>query len=90
VKLAQFEKDPQTKGVVLIGEVGGNLEEEEANSTDMPIVSYSAGISAPPDKRMDHAGAIVEGGDGDARSKKLDVPVAVRHSEIPGMVLGLF
>jgi len=93
--LAQFEKDPQTKAVVLIGEVGGNLEEEGANSTDMPIVSYIAGISAPPDKRMGHAGAIVEGGEGDARSKiarlkKLGVPVASRPSEIPGMVRGLF
>ncbi|MFA5415181.1 MAG: succinate--CoA ligase subunit alpha [Methanoregula sp.] len=93
--LAQFEKDPQTKAVVLIGEVGGNLEEEGANSTNMPIVSYIAGISAPPDKRMGHAGAIVEGGEGDARSKiarlkKLGVPVASRPSEIPGMVRGLF
>ncbi|MFA5211964.1 MAG: succinate--CoA ligase subunit alpha [Methanoregula sp.] len=93
--LAQFEKDPQTKAVVLIGEVGGNLEEEGANSTNMPIVSYIAGISAPPDKRMGHAGAIVEGGEGDARSKiarlkKLGVPVASRPSEIPEMVRGLF
>ena len=93
--LAQFGKDPQTKAVVLIGEVGGNLEEEGANSTNMPIVSYIAGISAPPDKRMGHAGAIVEGGEGDARSKiarlkKLGVPVASRPSEIPEMVRGLF
>jgi succinyl-CoA synthetase alpha subunit len=93
--LQRFEKDPQTKAVVLIGEVGGNLEEEGAKSTDLPIVSYIAGISAPPDKRMGHAGAIVEGGEGDARSKiarlrKLGVPVASRPSEIPGMVRDLF
>jgi len=80
---------------VLIGEVGGNLEEEGAKSTDLPIVSYIAGISAPPDKRMGHAGAIVEGGEGDARSKiarlrKLGVPVASRPSEIPGIVRDLF
>jgi succinyl-CoA synthetase alpha subunit len=93
--LERFKKDPQTKAVVLIGEVGGNLEEEGAKSSDMPIVSYIAGISAPPDKRMGHAGAIVEGGEGDARSKiarlkKLGVPVASRPSEIPQMVRDLF
>jgi succinyl-CoA synthetase alpha subunit len=93
--LERFEKDPQTKAVVLIGEVGGNLEEEGATSTDLPIVSYIAGISAPPDKRMGHAGAIVEGGEDDARSKiarlkKHSVPVASRVSEIPEMVRELF
>ena len=93
--LERFEKDPETKAVVLIGEVGGNLEEEGANSTDMPIVAYIAGVSAPPDKRMGHAGAIVEGGEGDARSKiarlkKSGIPVASRVSEIPGMVRDLF
>jgi succinyl-CoA synthetase alpha subunit len=93
--LERFRKDPQTKAVVLIGEVGGNLEEEGAKSTDMPIVSYIAGISAPPDKRMGHAGAIVEGGEGDARSKiarlkKMGVPVASRPSEIPQMMRNLF
>jgi succinyl-CoA synthetase alpha subunit len=93
--LEQFEKDPQTKAVVLIGEVGGNLEEEGAASTTLPIVSYIAGISAPPDKRMGHAGAIVEGGEGDAKSKiarlkKKGIPVASRPSEIPEMVRGLF
>jgi succinyl-CoA synthetase alpha subunit len=93
--LERFGNDPQTKAVVLIGEVGGNLEEEGAKSTDLPIVSYIAGISAPPDKRMGHAGAIVEGGEGDARSKiarlkKMGVPVASRPSEIPQMVRNLF
>ena len=93
--LERFEKDPQTKAVVLIGEVGGNLEEEGAKSTGLPIVAYIAGKSAPPDKRMGHAGAIVEGGEGDARSKiarlkKNGVPVASRPSEIPEMVRALF
>ena len=93
--LERFKNDPQTKAVVLIGEVGGNLEEEGAQSTDIPIVAYIAGKSAPPDKRMGHAGAIVEGGEGDATSKiarltKAGVPVASRPSEIPGMVLQLF
>jgi succinyl-CoA synthetase alpha subunit len=89
--LRRFEEDPQTKGVVLIGEVGGNLEEEGAAATELPIVAYIAGISAPPDKRMGHAGAIVEGGEGDARSKidrlkKRGVPVATKPSEIPRMI----
>ena len=93
--LERFKNDPQTKAVVLIGEVGGNLEEEGAQSTDIPIVAYIAGKSAPPDKRMGHAGAIVEGGEGDAKSKiarltKAGVPVASRPSEIPGMVRQLF
>jgi succinyl-CoA synthetase alpha subunit len=93
--LERFKNDPQTKAVVLIGEVGGNLEEEGAQSTDIPIVAYIAGKSAPPDKRMGHAGAIVEGGEGDATSKigrltKAGVPVASRPSEIPAMVRQLF
>ncbi len=89
--LSRFEEDPLTKAVVLIGEVGGALEEEGARSTDLPIVSYIAGVSAPPDKRMGHAGAIIEGGEGDARSKitrlkSLGVPVASRPSEIPRLI----
>jgi len=93
--LEEFKNDPQTKAVVLIGEVGGNLEEEGAKATDLPLVAYIAGISAPPDKRMGHAGAIVEGGEGDARSKiarlkEHGVPVASRPSEIPDMVRKLF
>jgi succinyl-CoA synthetase alpha subunit len=93
--LERFAQDAQTKAVVLIGEVGGNLEEEGAMSTDLPLVAYIAGRSAPPDKRMGHAGAIVEGGEGDAHSKiaqltKLGVPVASRPSEIPELVRQLF
>ncbi len=89
--LARFEDDPQTKAVVLIGEVGGNLEEEGVSFTDLPVVAYIAGVSAPPEKRMGHAGAIIEGGEGDARSKirrlrELGVPVASRPSEIPELI----
>ena len=89
--LARFEDDPQTKAVVVIGEVGGNLEEEGVRSTSLPVVSYIAGVSAPPEKRMGHAGAIIEGGEGDARSKvrrlaALGIPVASRPSEIPGLI----
>jgi succinyl-CoA synthetase alpha subunit len=89
--LARFEEDPHTKAVVVIGEVGGNLEEEGVRSTSLPVVTYIAGVSAPPEKRMGHAGAIIEGGEGDARSKvrrlsALNIPVASRPSEIPGLI----
>jgi len=92
--LARFEDDPQTEAAVLIGEVGGNLEEEGVLSTDLPIVAYIAGVTAPPNKRMGHAGAIIEGGEGDARSKierlkNLGVRVASRPSEIPGILRDL-
>jgi len=89
--LERFESDSQTKAVVLIGEVGGNLEEEGATSTNLPLVSYIAGVSAPPEKRMGHAGAIIEGGEGDAVSKiarlsRLGIPVAGKPSDIPALV----
>jgi succinyl-CoA synthetase alpha subunit len=92
--LERFSEDDQTRAVVLIGEVGGALEEEGARSADIPIAAYIAGISAPPEKRMGHAGAIIEGGEGDARSKikrlqAMNVPVASRPSEIPGIIKNL-
>ena len=92
--LRRFSEDPLNDAVVLIGEVGGNLEEEGAASTDLPIAAYIAGKSAPPEKRMGHAGAIVEGGEGDAASKikrieALGVPVASKPSEIPSLVRDL-
>ena len=89
--LSRCEEDPQTRAVVLIGEVGGSLEEEGAASTELPLIAYIAGITAPPEKRMGHAGAIVEGGAGDATSKignlkGMGIPVAMRPSEIPMLV----
>jgi len=89
--LSKFSEDKETKAVVLVGEVGGALEEEGARSADIPVVAYIAGISAPPEKRMGHAGAIIEGGEGDARSKierlrTMGVPVASRPSEIPRLI----
>jgi len=89
--LEKFAEDKETKAVVVVGEVGGALEEEGARSTDLPVVAYIAGISAPPEKRMGHAGAIIEGGEGDARSKierlrAMGVPVAARPSEIPRLI----
>ncbi|MEI6839902.1 MAG: succinate--CoA ligase subunit alpha [Methanomicrobiales archaeon] len=92
--LDRFSEDRETKAVVIIGEVGGALEEEGAKSADIPIVAYIAGISAPPEKRMGHAGAIIEGGEGDARSKierlkAMGVPVASRPSEVPRLIRNL-
>ncbi len=89
--LRRFEEDDQTKAVVILGEVGGALEEEGARATDLPIAAYIAGVSAPPEKRMGHAGAIIEGGEGDARSKiarlrQMGVPVASRPSEVPRLI----
>ena len=70
--LERFEKDKETDLVVLIGEIGGTDEEKAAEfikDMSKPVVGYIAGITAPPGKRMGHAGAIIEGGMGTAESK---------------------
>jgi succinyl-CoA synthetase alpha subunit len=90
--LAMFEKDPDTRAIVLIGEIGGEEEERAADyiraHVTKPVVSFISGRSAPADKKMGHAGAIISQGRGTARAKiealnKANIPVADCPSQIP-------
>lgn len=93
--LEMFEADPQTRRVVLIGEIGGNDEERAAEfiagHMKKPVVAFIAGQTAPPGKRMGHAGAIVEGGSGLAADKikaleSAGVRIARHPEEIPELL----
>jgi succinyl-CoA synthetase alpha subunit len=78
--LAMFEKDPQTQAVLMIGEIGGTSEEEAARfakaNMKKPIAAFIAGQTAPPGKRMGHAGAIIAGGKGTAKEKQAALQAA--------------
>lgn len=95
--LEMFEGDEETNGVVLIGEIGGNMEELAAEyirgkNYAKPVVAYIAGRAAPPEKRMGHAGAIISGNVGTAESKinsltAAGVSVAEKPSDIPRLLM---
>jgi len=96
--LTLFEADPRTEGIVLMGEIGGNAEEQAAEfirrRVSKPVVAFVAGQTAPPGKRMGHAGAIISGGTGTAAEKMAafeaaGVPVARIPSEIPVLMAEL-
>lgn len=92
--LEKFEQDPQTKAVVLVGEIGGNAEEMASlfiKEMTKPVVAYIAGKSAPPGKRMGHAGAIIERGKGTFNAKVealqgAGAKVATLPFEVPGLL----
>ena len=93
--LERFENDPETIAVVIIGEIGGDAEEQAAKfiaeKMTKPVVAFIAGQTAPPGKRMGHAGAIISSGSGTAAEKiaafnKAGVPVAKEPNEIPELL----
>jgi len=93
--LERFENDPETIAVVVIGEIGGDAEEQAAQfiaeKMTKPVVAFIAGQTAPPGKRMGHAGAIISSGSGTAAEKiaafnKAGVPVAKEPNEIPELL----
>jgi len=92
--LTLFQKDRQTRRIVLVGEIGGTAEEEAADfikkRVTKPVVAYVAGRTAPPGKRMGHAGAIIQGGRGTAESKtKAFADAGVPVAQYPGEVATL-
>jgi succinyl-CoA synthetase alpha subunit len=89
--LARFQEDPETKAIMMFGEIGGSAEEEAAAyiraRVRKPVVGYIAGRTAPPGKRMGHAGAVISGSEGTAQAKVAALEAAgVRVVDLPGRV----
>ncbi|MEA3075566.1 MAG: succinyl-CoA synthetase alpha subunit [Actinomycetota bacterium] len=96
--LSAFEADPDTEAVIMFGEIGGTAEEEAADfiasSMTKPVAAYVAGVTAPPGKKMGHAGAIVSGGKGTAQGKMdalraAGVHVGLNPTEVGDLIAGL-
>ncbi len=81
--LDAFSKDPETKGIVMVGEIGGDAEEQAAafikKNINMPVIGFICGVTAPPGRRMGHAGAIISGGSGTAQGKIAAMKAAGMH-----------
>jgi len=90
--ISLFEQDPQTEGIVMVGEIGGTAEEDAAEyvreHVSKPVVAYIAGVTAPPGKRMGHAGAIVSGGKGTAEGKFAALEAAGVHTVSSPALIG--
>jgi succinyl-CoA synthetase alpha subunit len=82
--LRRFQDDPQTKGIIMVGEIGGQEEEQAAefirHHVRKPVVAYIAGVTAPPGRRMGHAGAVISGGKGTAEEKFRALEAAGVHT----------
>lgn len=82
--LRLFESDPESRGIVMVGEIGGSAEEDAAEciaaEVSKPVVAYIAGVTAPPGRRMGHAGAIISGGKGTAEAKYEALAAAGAHT----------